>query len=279
MPDGGRVTGVDRRNTNDRVVERDGKARLSRSGIGSDKGVPHSGVAPRRPTESHRVFGMAEPVSKHQPRPVLHPKDPAALLRRRTIRNLSADGIFEPPLLDLAYMTPSHGQNRTHLRPTTRESITMVDEGDTLPTFELPTDDGGTVSPASLKGNPAVLYFYPKDDTSGCTKESQAFTELKGEFDALGIPIVGIAPGTVASKQKFKTKRELDVILAADEDTAVVAAFGIWVEKSMYGKKYMGVERSTYLVDADGKVAKAWRKVKVPGHAEAVLEAAKELAG
>lgn len=153
----------------------------------------------------------------------------------------------------------------------------MVEEGNSLPEFELPTDDGGTVSPASLAGKPAVLYFYPKDDTSGCTKEGQAFTALKGAFDALDIPVIGIAPGTVASKQKFKTKREIDVTLAADEDNAVVDAFGIWVEKSMYGKKYMGVERSTYLVAADGKVAKVWRKVKVPGHAEAVLEEAKAL--
>ena len=154
-----------------------------------------------------------------------------------------------------------------------------VSEGDTAPDFDLQIDGGGQVRLSKLRGKSVVIYFYPKDDTSGCTKEAIAFTELKPSFDELGITIIGISPDSVAKHDKFKAKHNLDVTLAADEDKTVAEAFGVWVEKSMYGRKYMGVERSTFLVDPSGKIASAWRKVKVPGHAEAVLAAAKELAG
>ncbi|MEL6297662.1 MAG: thioredoxin-dependent thiol peroxidase [Pseudomonadota bacterium] len=153
----------------------------------------------------------------------------------------------------------------------------MVEDGKKAPDFKLPTDGGGEVKLSALKGKPVVVYFYPKDDTPGCTKEAIAFTELKPEFAKLGIEIIGISPDTAAKHDKFKTKHDLAITLAADEETKVAEKYGVWVEKSMYGKTYMGVERSTFLIGGDGKVAQSWRKVKVPGHAEAVLEAAKAL--
>ena len=150
-------------------------------------------------------------------------------------------------------------------------------EGKSAPSFEMPTNGEGSVSLSGLSGKPIVLYFYPKDDTSGCTKEAIAFTELKPEFDAVGVTIIGVSPDTVAKHEKFIAKHELGIQLASDEDKSVAVAYGVWVEKSMYGKKYMGVERSTFLIDSSGTVVKEWRKVKVPGHADAVLQAAKEL--
>ncbi|MBV6657745.1 MAG: peroxiredoxin [Devosiaceae bacterium] len=150
-------------------------------------------------------------------------------------------------------------------------------EGDAAPDFTLPTDGGGTVTLSSLKGSPVVVYFYPKDDTSGCTKEAIAFTENKAAFDAAGATIIGISPDSAAKHDKFKAKYDLAIQLAADEEKSAAEAYGVWVEKSMYGKKYMGVERSTFLVGPDGTVAKAWRKVKVPGHAEEVLGAVQAL--
>jgi peroxiredoxin Q/BCP len=155
----------------------------------------------------------------------------------------------------------------------------MVNEGDQAPDFELEKDGGGTVGPGQFTGRPIVVYFYPKDDTSGCTKEAIAFSELAGEFAKLKVPVIGISPDTAAKHDKFKTKHDLKVILGADTEKTVVEAYGVWVEKSMYGRKYMGVERSTFLIDADGRVARAWRKVKVPGHADEVLAATRELAG
>lgn len=153
----------------------------------------------------------------------------------------------------------------------------MANEGDKAPDFTLETDGGGTISLEACKGRPVVLYFYPKDDTSGCTKEAIAFTGLAAEFDALDTSVIGISPDTVASHDKFKAKHALSVMLGADIEKTVAEAYGVWVEKSMYGRKYMGVERATFLIDGNGRIARAWRKVKVPGHAEAVLEAAKEL--
>jgi peroxiredoxin Q/BCP len=153
----------------------------------------------------------------------------------------------------------------------------MVEEGRKAPEFKLESDDGATLALGKLKGAPVVLYFYPKDDTSGCTTEAKAFTALADEFAKVGAVVVGISPDSVESHKKFKKKHELGVVLAADTDKAVAEAYGVWVEKSMYGKKYMGVERSTFLVDKSGKVAKVWRKVKVPGHAEDVLAAVKAL--
>lgn len=150
-------------------------------------------------------------------------------------------------------------------------------EGEKAPDFSLPTDAGGSVTLSALNGKPVVVYFYPKDDTSGCTKEAIAFSEHKDAFAALGATIIGISPDSPTKHDKFKAKYDLTIMLAADEEKAVAEAYSVWVEKSMYGKKYMGVERSTFLVDGSGSIAKAWRKVKVPGHVEAVLEAAKAL--
>ena len=152
-----------------------------------------------------------------------------------------------------------------------------VTEGAPAPDFSLPTDGDGSVTLSALKGKPVVVYFYPKDDTSGCTKQAIGFTEAKGDFESLGVSIIGISPDSPAKHDKFIAKHDLAIQLAADEDKTAAEAYGVWVEKSMYGKKYMGVERSTFLVDKDGVIAKAWRKVKVPGHVEAVLDAAKAL--
>jgi peroxiredoxin Q/BCP len=153
----------------------------------------------------------------------------------------------------------------------------MVTEGSPAPDFTLPTDGGGSVTLSALKGKPVVVYFYPKDDTSGCTKEAIGFSCLKPDFDAIGATVIGISPDDAKSHDKFKSKHELSVLLAADEERKAIEAFGVWVEKSMYGRAYMGVDRSTFLIDRDGKVARAWRKVKVPGHAEEVLAAARAL--
>jgi peroxiredoxin Q/BCP len=153
----------------------------------------------------------------------------------------------------------------------------MPDVGKKAPDFDLPTDDGGTIKLSKLKGKSVVVYFYPKDDTSGCTREAKDFSDLADAFAAAGAAVIGISPDSAASKAKFRKKHGLTVQLAADEDKVAAEAYGVWVEKSMYGKKYMGVERSTFLIDKTGKVAQAWHKVKVPGHAEEVLAAVKAL--
>ena len=150
-------------------------------------------------------------------------------------------------------------------------------EGDGVPAFELPLDDGRRVSAATLKGRPYVLYFYPKDDTSGCTKEALAFSALYDRFRELGLEVIGISRDPLDSHSRFRKKHGLTIPLASDLDGQVCAAFGVWVEKNMYGKTYMGIDRSTFLIDADGRIARVWRKVKVPGHAEEVLEAARGL--
>ncbi len=152
-----------------------------------------------------------------------------------------------------------------------------VTEGKKAPDIPLILDDGAKVKLSQFIGRPIVVYFYPKDDTSGCTKEALAFTESKAEFDDLGAEIIGISPDSTEKHTKFKAKHGLSIRLAADEDKTAAEAFGVWVEKSMYGRKYMGVERSTFLVDSNGKIAKIWKKVKVPGHIEEVLQAAREL--
>jgi peroxiredoxin Q/BCP len=148
----------------------------------------------------------------------------------------------------------------------------MLSDGDMAPDFELPTDDGSSLRLSDLRGRTVVLYFYPKDDTSGCTAEAKDFSCLGAEFESAGAVVIGVSPDGVASHRKFKSKYDLAVRLAADEDKAAAQAYGVWVEKSMYGRKYMGVERATFLIDGKGRIAKSWRKVKVPGHAEAVLE-------
>ena len=149
--------------------------------------------------------------------------------------------------------------------------------GDKAPAFKLATDGSGDVSLSGLKGHPFVLYFYPKDNTSGCAKEALEFTKLFNKFRDLGVALIGASKDSVASHDKFKANYKLSLTLAADLDTKVAQAYGVWVEKSMYGRKYMGMERTTFLVDAKGKIHQIWRKVKVPGHAEAVLAAAKSL--
>jgi peroxiredoxin Q/BCP len=149
----------------------------------------------------------------------------------------------------------------------------MINEGDKAPSLTMTASDGSEVNIAS-PGQPLVLYFYPKDDTSGCTREAQDFTALTGDFGAAGVKVVGISRDPMTKHQKFISKYELAVPLASDEDGRISDAFGTWVEKSMYGRKYMGMERATYLIGADGKVLRAWRKVKVPGHAQEVLKAA-----
>ncbi len=152
-----------------------------------------------------------------------------------------------------------------------------VEEGDKAPDFEMPASGGRTVSAKALKGKPFVLYFYPKADTPGCTKEACAFQEALPQLGKIGIEVIGVSPDKMKPIEKFAEKYKLTFPLASDEDTAVAQAYGTWVEKSMYGRKYMGMERSTFLIDAKGKVAKVWRKVSVPGHAAAVMEAAKAL--
>jgi peroxiredoxin Q/BCP len=156
--------------------------------------------------------------------------------------------------------------------------MSELDKGDLMPAFDLPADGGGSVSSEGLQGKAYVLYLYPKDDTSGCTKEAQGFTEHKAAFAAAGVEIIGLSKDDVASHDKFKKKYDLDLTLASDTEGKLVEALGAWVEKSMYGKKYMGIDRSTFLVGADGRIVRAWRKVKVPGHVEEVLEAATALA-
>ena len=150
-------------------------------------------------------------------------------------------------------------------------------DGKKAPDFKLPGDDGQTIQLSKLKGRITVVYFYPKDDTSGCTAEAKDFSCLHGEFSAAGASVIGISPDSAASHLKFKAKHDLSVKPPADEEKAAASAYGVWVEKSMYGRKYMGVERSTFLIGPTGKVVRSWRKVKVPGHADEVLAAVKAL--
>lgn len=150
-------------------------------------------------------------------------------------------------------------------------------EGTQAPDFSLPRDGGGTVSLKDFKGRKLVLYFYPKANTPGCTKEAMAFNALRGEFEAANTAIVGVSADPVGAQDKFRAKYDLAFPLASDESTAMLEAYGVWGEKSMYGRKYMGIERATLLIDAEGKVARAWPKVKVDGHAEEVLAAARAL--
>jgi peroxiredoxin Q/BCP len=149
--------------------------------------------------------------------------------------------------------------------------------GDKAPDFTLPADGGGSLSLKALRGKPVVLYFYPKDDTSGCTAEACAFRDNLPDFSKVKAEIVGVSRDSVASHDKFKKKHKLPFPLASDEEGKVCQAYGVWVEKSMYGRKYMGIERSTFLIDGKGVVRGVWRKVKVPGHAEEVLKAAAQL--
>ncbi len=154
----------------------------------------------------------------------------------------------------------------------------MLQDGENAPDFSLPDDAGSVVRLSKLKGRTVVVYFYPKDDTSGCTQEAKDFSCLADQFAKAGADVVGISPDSAARHKKFKTKYDLPLRLLADENKEAANAYGVWVEKSMYGRKYMGVERSTFLIDSKGKIVRSWRKVKIPGHAEDVLAAVKALA-
>ena len=145
--------------------------------------------------------------------------------------------------------------------------------GDKAPDFSMPSDGGGTVTLSDFKGRYLVLYFYPKDDTPGCTKEAIGFTENKSEFDALNASILGISKDTPAKHDKFIAKHDLKVSLGSDESGDMIESYGVWVEKNMYGKKYMGIERATYLIGPDGNILEIWRKVRVKEHVAAVLTA------
>lgn len=153
----------------------------------------------------------------------------------------------------------------------------MLQPGDTAPDFTLPRDGGANLTLSEQRPASVVLYFYPKDDTSGCTKQAIAFTEHLDAFRAAGAMVIGVSKDSVARHERFIAKHGLGVALVSDEDGAVCEAYGTWVEKSMYGRKYMGIERTTLLIDGAGRITQIWRKVKVPGHAEAVLEALKTL--
>ncbi len=153
----------------------------------------------------------------------------------------------------------------------------MPEIGATAPDFTLPRDGGETLTLSALSPSKVVLYFYPKDDTSGCTKEAIGFTEAAEDFAAAGAVVVGVSKDSVAKHDKFIAKHGLKVALVSDEEGGVCEAYGTWVEKAMYGKKYMGIERATFLIDGEGRIAQVWRKVKVPGHVDAVLEATRAL--
>ena len=157
--------------------------------------------------------------------------------------------------------------------------VKTLDIGDTAPPFSLAADDGRVVSLETLRGKPTILFFYPKDDTTGCTAEAVAFDALRAGFVAAGAAIVGISPDGVASHVKFKRKHSLSLTLLADETKAAIEAYGVWREKTLWARTYMGVERSTFLIDPTGRIARIWRKVRVPGHAAEALAAVQALAG
>jgi peroxiredoxin Q/BCP len=173
-------------------------------------------------------------------------------------------------------------QRQGQFGPKRDERMTMaktLKEGDTAPDFDLPTDGGRRFKLSGQRGKAVVVYFYPKDDTSGCTIEAIDFSRRKADFERAGATIVGLSPDSVRDHDKFKAKHDLSILLAADEEKEAAEAYGVWMEKSMYGRKYMGVDRSTFLVDRKGALARIWRKVKVDGHVQEVLDATKALAG
>lgn len=163
------------------------------------------------------------------------------------------------------------------VQATNPQGITPLKPGDYAPDFTVPTDTDSALTLSSLKGTNVVLYFYPKDDTPGCTVEAKDFSCLEREFNSLGAVVIGVSKDSIESHKKFKTKHDLNFILASDQEGMVCEAYDCWVEKNMYGNKYMGVQRDTFLIDKKGKIVKVWRKVKVEGHAEEVLEELKNL--
>lgn len=174
--------------------------------------------------------------------------------------------------------TKAKAKTKTAAKPkATAKSVQGPAAGERAPTFILPTGDGGRFDLKAQKGKAIVLYFYPKDDTSGCTKEAIDFTTHLKAFEKAGAIVVGCSRDSAESHAKFAKKHNLGVTLVADTEGKVTEAYGVWVEKSMYGRKYMGIERATFLIDRDGKIAHVWRPVKVPGHAQAVLAALGEL--
>lgn len=178
---------------------------------------------------------------------------------------------------DREHCDPEHrvdGYHRAH--PSFGEDVSMVEEGKPAPAFTLESDNGEWVSLDSLRGKPVVLYFYPRDDTPGCTAQARGIRDAWGEFEQRGAVVLGVSPDSASSHVKFKGKYGLPFTLLADEDHAVSEAYGVWVEKSMAGKTYMGVERSTFVIDADGKIAKVMRKVQPDTHAEEVLAALRD---
>jgi peroxiredoxin Q/BCP len=164
------------------------------------------------------------------------------------------------------------------MKNTTEKERTMsLEVGDKAPNFNLPTDGGGNISLKDLKGETVILYFYPKDDTPGCTKEACGFRDALPDFSKVKATVIGVSKDPVKKHEKFKDKYDLTFPLASDEDGAVCEAYGAWVEKSMYGRKYMGIDRSTFLIDGKGVIRGIWRKVKVPGHVDEVLKATQDL--
>ncbi len=153
----------------------------------------------------------------------------------------------------------------------------VLQPGDKAPDFDLPGDDGGAIRLGDLGGKMVVLYFYPKDDTTGCTNEAKGFTEAQGDFDAIGAVVIGVSKDSVKSHGKFRQKYGLSVRLGSDVEGEMIERYGVWVEKSLYGRKYMGIERATFLIDKAGVIQKVWRKVSVAGHVQDVLAAAREL--
>ncbi|MFU8778956.1 MAG: peroxiredoxin [Roseovarius sp.] len=153
----------------------------------------------------------------------------------------------------------------------------MPETSEMAPDFTLPRAGGDHITLSALRPGAVVLFFYPRDDTSGCTKEAVAFSALKDQFDAAGATVMGISRDSLASHEKFQSKHALTVPLLSDDGTGVCESYGVWKEKSMYGKTFFGIERSTFLIDGEGRIARVWRKVKVPGHAEEVLETVRAL--
>jgi peroxiredoxin Q/BCP len=152
-----------------------------------------------------------------------------------------------------------------------------LSQGDRAPSFKIASDGGEMLSSSRLKGTPYIIYFYPKDDTSGCTKEAISFSESLKKFDKLGVTVIGISKDSLESHAKFRKKHKLKIALGSDSETKMAKDWGVWGEKTLYGRKYMGMERASFLINAKGVIEQAWHRVKVPGHVEAVLEAAKAL--